>query len=218
MNPPRPTTTTTGEHTTSAALAALASEVERLSRQVAAQQDDLRQAQQTAEHAHRVLVDIVDRVQAIADQQPTATSPPAAGGGPSTGPVSWLTLEDPDQARTLLHQLADWLAQVYIHYPGATNSLGECWPWHPNVVEELLALKAAWHAAYDDPTAPPHRALDWHDRALPATIHHLNTTLGDCSQPAHQPGGRADRPPPTVPALDVLDQLADRRTEDRSRP
>ncbi|MGH3682294.1 MAG: hypothetical protein ACRDT2_18820, partial [Natronosporangium sp.] len=122
-------------------LAALATEIEQLQRRMVTQQDGVRQAQESADHAHRVLIDIVDRVKALADQHTTSrtTQDPAAGA-----PVSWLTLTDPAAARVALAELADWLTDVYLHYPGSLDSLGECWPWHPAAVEELLALRGGW--------------------------------------------------------------------------
>ena len=185
-------------------LAALAAQVERLQRQLDTQQQQITHAQESADHAHRVLVDIVDRVKAIADH--TARQQPATK---PAGPVSWLTIEDTDAARTLLADLVDWLTRVYAHYPGAVDALGECWPYHPTAVEELLALRAGWHAAYTSPDATAARALDWHDRHLSGTLRRLRAALADCSLPAHQPGGRADQPRPTIPATGHLDQLAE---------
>jgi hypothetical protein len=185
-------------------LAALAAEVEALQRRLAAHQDGIRQAQESADHAHRVLIDIVDRVKTIADHHTTSQqADPAAGA-----PMSWLTLDDPAAGRTALAELGDWLTQVYLHYPGSLDSLGECWPWHPAAVEELLALRGGWLAAYVGPDATPARALDWHDRHLPSVQRRLRTALGDCSLAAHRRGGRADYLRPTLPAADALHPLA----------
>ncbi|MPZ24991.1 MAG: hypothetical protein GEV12_00680 [Micromonosporaceae bacterium] len=186
-----------------AGLAALATEVEQLQRRLESHQDGIRQAQESADHAHRVLIDIVDRVQAIADQHTTNGADPAAGA-----PASWLTLTDPATARVALADLADWLTHVYLHYPGSLDSLGECWPWHPAAIEELLALRGGWLAAYTGPDATPTRALDWHDRHLPGVQRRLRTALSDCSLAAHRRGGRADHLRPTLSAADALDQLA----------
>jgi hypothetical protein len=188
-----------------AALAALAGEVEALRRQVDIQQRDLVQAQESADHAHRVVVEIVDRVKAIADRQAAQNERDPAVGAP----ISWLSIEDPASARLALGELADWLTRVYVHYPGSIDSLGECWPWHPAAVEELLALRGAWLAAYTSPDASAARAVDWHDRHLPGVQRRLRTALGDCSLAAHHRGGRADQLRPTIPAVAALDQLAD---------
>lgn len=142
---------------------------------------------------------------ALADQ---TSQTPQQPGHATGAPVSWLTIDDTDTARTLLADLVDWLTRVYAHYPAAVDALGECWPWHPTAVEELLALRAGWHAAYTSPDATAARALDWHDRHLPGTLRRLRAALADCSQPAHQPGGRADHLCPTIPATTHLDQLA----------
>lgn len=190
-----------------AAVTALAGEVERLTRQLAEVKTDAAQAGQTAEAAHRALIDIVDRVADLANQH---TGQVAEQTDQPTGPTSWLTITDPDQRQTVMADLVDWMQRVYIHYPDSPASLGECWQLHPAAVEELLALKAAWHAAYAAGT-PAYRAIDWHDRHLPGTQHRLHTMLADCSQAAHQPGGRAHHPDLTVPTA-TLDAAAARIT------
>lgn len=183
------------------AVSALAAEVERLTRRLDQAEAEAATARETAEHAHRVLVDLVDRVADLADTT-TTTNHEQGAGNPAGAPTSWLTLDDPDTAQTIMTQLVDWLGKVYIHYPGAADSLGECWPRHPAVIEELLALQAAWHAAYTSPDATAQRAIDWHDRHLPGTQRRLRATLADCSEAAHQPGGRADQSAPVVPAVE----------------
>lgn len=186
-------------------LAALAAQIERLQRRLDTQQQQIKQTQETAEQTHRVLVDIVDRVQDLANHTTHGRRQP--GASTAGAPVSWLTINDPATARTLLADLVDWLNRVYTHYPGAVDALGECWHHHPNAIEELLALRAAWHAAYTSPDAAPTRAIDWHDRHLPGVIHRLRATLGNCSLPAHQPGGRANQPRPAIPATYDPDEL-----------
>jgi hypothetical protein len=185
-----------------AAVAALAAQVERQARQLAEQRAVTERAQESADQAHRVLVDIVDRVKEIADR-------PAPAGPETAAPVSWLTIEDHAAAHAALSNLVDWLQRVYVHYPGAADSLGECWPWHPTAVEELLALRAAWHAAYTNPDATPARAIDWHDRHLSGVTRRLRATLCDCSIAAHRPGGRADHTRPRVPAVDAAGEIAE---------
>lgn len=174
------------------AVTALAGEVERLTRQLDQVKTDADQAGRTAEAAHRALVDIVDRVADLANQHTTGQA--SEQPDQPTGPTSWLTLTDPDQRHTVMADLVDWMQRVYIHYPASPASLGECWQLHPAAVEELLALKAAWHAAYN-PDTTAYRAIDWHDRHLPGTQHRLHIMLADCSQAAHRPGGRAHRNP-----------------------
>lgn len=187
------------------ALTALAAEVERQSRQLADQHTAIARAQESADHAHRVLVDIVDRVKELADKITTAG---AARTPQAEAPIAWLIVEDENTARAALADLIDWLHQVYIHYPGAAESLGECWLWHPTAIEELMALRAAWQAAYTGPEANAARAIDWHDRHLPGVQRRLRAALADCSLAAHRPGGRADKPHSAVPGGISADQLA----------
>src|SRR5690606_15261297 len=88
-------------------------------------------------------------------------------------------------------------------------SLGECWPRHPAAIEELMALRAGWLAAYTGPDASAIRALDWHDRALPGVQRRLRALLGDCSLAAHRPGGRADQIRPQLPVTSAVDDVAE---------
>lgn len=186
------------------ALTALAAEVERHTRQLAEQRAAVARAQESADHAHRVLVDIVDRVKDLADKITTC----ASRGPQAVAPTAWLTIEDENTAKAALAELVDWLQRVYIHYPGSEESLGECWLWHPAAIEELMALRAAWLAAYTGPDASAARAIDWHDRHLPGVQRRLRAALADCSLAAHRPGGRADLPRPNIPAARAADDLA----------
>lgn len=101
-------------------------------------------------------------------------------------PVSWLALpDDPAQARQLLADLLDWLQQVYLRYTDAAPSLPDCWLWHPDIVEELLWLRAAWLAAYTGPAASITAVGDWHDRYRPGVVQRLRTVAGTCSLENH---------------------------------
>lgn len=186
-------------------LAALGAEVERLSRQLHTQQKTIQHAQDSADAAHRAVMALVEQVRTLADQL-TATNGTSEQN--TTAPTSWLRTSDPAAAAAQLADLTDWLQHIYAHYPGAVDALGECWPWHPTAIEELHALRGTWHAAYTSPNASPARALDWHDRHLPATLNRLRTHLGDCSLTAHRPGGRANHTRPTIPATEALPEIA----------
>lgn len=188
-------------------LAALAAELERLTRRVDALAGEVDNAHQNADQAHRVIVDVADRLTDLANQHTSTGTGTGEADQPPQVPA-WLTVTDADTAAAMLADLVDWLGRVFVHYPGAADALGECWPWHPAVVEELHTLRLTWHAAHHGPTASARAAADWHDRYLPGTIRRLRTTLGDCSRTAHQPGERAHRPAPDVPATDAVDQLA----------
>ena len=56
--------------------------------------------------------------------------PPADDEGAEVGRVrAWLLAEDAGQARADLTDLVEWLARVYLRYPGAV--LPSCWGFHP---------------------------------------------------------------------------------------
>jgi hypothetical protein len=62
-------------------------------------------------------------------------------------------------------------------YPRTTEALSDCWPYHPWVVEELVALNAAWVEAYQGERASGAKAVDWHDRHLTGTLNRIHSAL-----------------------------------------
>lgn len=80
--------------------------------------------------------------------------------------VCWMTLSDPDLAPQVMEDLVTWLQQVYVQY---RNPPPACWGWHPDIIEELLALRHTHWAAYSD-KAPPQAANDWHEKDLPGVV------------------------------------------------
>ena len=141
-------------------------------------------AQQMAEAVHRVLPELAERISAV-----------ASGPGEPDDLVeaddmsqSWLLNQRPQ----MLDRLREWLEQVLIHYPGSTQALGPCWPLHPWIVEELLALRAAWFEAYEGERASATRTVDWHDRYRPGVVRRITEHISGCSEEAHRKGGRLD--------------------------
>jgi hypothetical protein len=170
----------------------LAARVDALSRQTRGNSDALAEIRHIAETAHRALDELVDRVAtaerlaagavtAIAHQRDDVS-------GQCRVTTSWLA-EPRDNA---LPELVAWIDCVLIHYPGTADALSNCWPFHPWVVEELMALQAAWTESYQGERANGTRAVDWHDRHRPATIARIRANIADCSVDAHEPGRRAD--------------------------
>src|SRR5690349_3878156 len=125
-----------------AALAGLAREVESLNRKLTKVAAEAASAEESAHAANRALVDVVDRIQALALVRPAA----APAGRPSV--LSWLVIEDEGDARRELAALVQWLGSVFVQYPDGAKALGECWLWHPAAVEELFWLRGAWLDAY----------------------------------------------------------------------
>ncbi|NJC70843.1 hypothetical protein HC031_14115 [Planosporangium thailandense] len=174
------------------ALVALARDVEQLRREVDQHRADIDRARETGDTAHRVLADLVDRVAAVADDRPVGAD--NTEDGQHAGVESWLVSPRPEA----LQELVEWMDQVLIHYPGTVDALGQCWSLHAWIVEELLALRAAWSEAYQGDRAGGTKAVDWHERHRPGVIARITQGTAGCSVEAHQPGGRLDRPIPPV--------------------
>lgn len=86
------------------------------------------------------------------------------------GPPWWnLRMAGQARRRAVLEDLTDWLGWLHEHYPLAEHVPG-CWWRHPEVVQELVSLRAAWAAAYDDAGAGPQAPAEWHDRWLPGAL------------------------------------------------
>jgi hypothetical protein len=175
---------------TTAAVAGLAREVEALRRGMARLRSLPARVQE--------LADLLAR---LAD---ATAEPPAAE--PNSVTWSWLSLPDAAQSgadgdaplgdtEVLLTDLIGWMSRIYLRYADAARTLPACWLWHPEVVEELLWLRAAWLAAYTDPRAAVSQAADWHDRLRPGVVRRVKDYAGLCSIENHQPP--TDRDPAT---------------------
>ncbi len=94
----------------------------------------------------------------------------ATGQGQSI--VSWWPdLATGDSRAEALESLGAWVDEVLrAQHPEMYNRLGDCWYQHPDVLDELTALRAAWYAVYRDPEAPGTAAIEWHDRWLPGAM------------------------------------------------
>jgi hypothetical protein len=186
----------------------LTGRVDALSRDNRAHADALATIRETAEAAHRTLDDLVDRV-AAAEHLAAGTAAQLAKqagvltGDPGEGISSWLAAPRP----AALAELVVWIGQVLIHYPGTADALSTCWPYHPWIVEELLALHAAWIDAYEGDRPSGTKAVDWHDRHHPGALTRIATELRDCSIDAHRPGGRVDHT--QLPATPATEHVSD---------
>src|SRR3954452_16607979 len=114
---------------------------------------------------------ITDLAVKLAPAEHPPDAPPDGDRATAPGVRSWLLADDPAQADADLVDLADWLWRVYLWWPDA--SLSSCWLWHPEVIEELWALRVAHADAYDPELGSSMRVTDWLER--------------------HRPGGRRPR-------------------------
>ncbi len=178
------------------ALAGLVREVDALRRSL----DRLRGLPDRVDELTRLTVDLSSAVAELTSRKSTTPCP------------SWLMLPaDPGRAAQVLDDLTAWMAAVYLRYPDAAQALPECWPWHPDVVEELLWLLHAWTAAYQGPQAAVALVGDWHDRQRPGVVRRVRQSAGSCSFENHQIRAGWDRHPsaaPTVPGLEGIASIA----------
>ncbi len=145
----------------------------------------------------------------------TALAEPTPDGADTDtdgGVRAWLLVEDPDQARTDLTDLVEWLHRVYLRYPD--TALPSCWLWHPTVVEELWWLRNAHTDAYTGTDASWTRAGDWHDRQRPGVVKRLRTTVAGCELALHAAGAEHAHSPTAAPLGDAAEQIAQAWTAD----
>lgn len=194
-------------YASAAAVAGLAREVEGLRRTV----EPLRDAVERTDELARLVAQLADAVSAL-PARPAPTAPP-----------SWLVLPaDTGAAGHVLGELLAWLHAVYLRYADGAAVLPECWPWHPEVVEELLWLMHAWLAAYQGKHASVAAAGDWHDRARPGVVRRIRSAVGTCSLENHLDrdgwGQPMHRGPRLVPGAQAADLIAAWWGEHRDEP
>ena len=159
------------------------------------------------------------RVEQIASALAVLAESKAAtrGGTPAAETPSWLDApRDPGRsaensraardAERLLANLASWVGGIYLRYSDA-RGLPECWLWHPDVVEELLWLHAAWLEAHQ-PDVPVNAVGDWHDRQRPGVVKRIREFAGFCSLESHLLGGEMHVRAPIAPVPDAVPVIA----------
>lgn len=168
------------------AVTALARSVDRATRAAEKDRQQLTDLAATVSEMAPVLADLAEKVAALKPKKADAAKP-----------VSWLLTTEPGRAQEALTDLAEWLQTVYLLYPGA--SLPPCWAFHPDVVEELLALRQTHHDAYQGERASGVAAVDWHAKHRPGVAGRIAAAHSTCGLSQHQPGGKAAKPTPGVP-------------------
>jgi hypothetical protein len=96
----------------------------------------------------------------------------ATAGRPQTRrAVWWPDLPAGQKRASAMQSLGSWVDEVLrARHPEAYNELGTCWFRHPDILDELTALRAAWIAAYRDEASSGTAAIEWHDRWLPGAM------------------------------------------------
>ena len=83
----------------------------------------------------------------------------------------------------VLADLVHWVRDVvFTGWPWTQERLRPCWLHHPDLINRMLWLRAAYSAAYDQPKARPHAAADWH-RWLDDVMAHADRHTADCPSP-----------------------------------
>jgi len=143
-----------------------------------------RELEDLTTETNETVANLLARIEALEDDSSDDIGLPLA-------PTSWCWRTiGPHGAETLWRELRGWVAWIRHRYPLARR-IPECWPEHPEIVEELTALWLAWQAAYAVADAPLMAAIEWHDRWLPGVLHRLERGpfALDCG------AGHAARPP-----------------------
>jgi hypothetical protein len=104
--------------------------------------------------------------------------------------IWWPDVPAGQERAAALRLLVAWVDEVLRgHHPElAQDSLQACWYRHDDVLDELTALHAAWHAAYRGKTAPATAAIEWHDRWLPGCMARCKAAIKarPCDEDGHQ--------------------------------
>lgn len=152
---------------------------------VAAELGALRARVDRLEHDHvtdrATITELTDLGNSVADLSETVTAQAAGLGsapgdaGGEAGPAVWSWVGATWASRAdHLRELAVWVRDVLrTRYPARVRILRPCWPWHPTVVEELLALYGVWADAWLGQYSTARAAMDWHDRWLDGVVHRL---------------------------------------------
>lgn len=106
-----------------------------------------------------------------APEQAGGTGRPGAGSAP-VGLLEWHAMAEPEYTLAW-EQLRDWTAWLVGRYRLVLEDrLPDCWPQHPELIEELWALRA-WRSEAYGPEGAGQSAVYWH-QALVAFLGHVS--------------------------------------------
>ncbi|MFD4143054.1 hypothetical protein [Streptomyces sp. NPDC058572] len=107
----------------------------------------------------------------------------------SAKPIVWnWGAFSPEQQAAAWEMLLDWMQTTFLErWPrsykemlGYAQSPNSCWYKHPDMVETLTGLFAAYHWAFTDAESGPLRVAEWLDRWLPGAVRQGKFILADC--------------------------------------
>lgn len=83
----------------------------------------------------------------------------------------WWPDLDQTQAADAWQRLGDWVYRCLLpRHPAYTHHVRACWRLHPNVIDELTALRVTWIDAYQNPRSRPTAAVEYLGRWLPEAM------------------------------------------------
>lgn len=143
-----------------------------------------------------------NRITELAEMVAALAEDEAGGAAPKRAP--WWPDFGPGEERTeALRDLGAWVEEVLrLRHPELYRGLAPCWYRHPEVLDELTALRRAWFGAYRDSMASATAAIEWHDRWLPACLGRCKAAIKSrgCDKNVHD-----DQPMKTEPFFDSAD-------------
>ncbi len=199
-----PPTAEQPDYASAASVAGLARETEQLRRSLDALQPLAGRVEELAAVVARVLEASATGTTARPEPTPVAQSWLALATEPGPPGASGTATR---AAERLLSDLEAWMTAIYLRYTDAERTLPQCWLWHPEVIEELLWLRAAWLAAHHR-DAPTSAVGDWHDRQRPGVVARIRAFAGTCSLENHQSGADLHTPAPVTPLADAAPAIA----------
>ncbi len=165
-------------------------ENERLDRRLGALGQDVKTQRQAIAELQTRLDDLTTLVRELAERQAAQT--------PGERAIWWPDLPAGQERTAALRLLGAWVDEVLRgHHPElARDSLQACWYRHDDVLDELTALRAAWHAAYRGKAAPATAAIEWHDRWLPGCMARCKAAVKawPCDTDSHQSPAGTEAP------------------------
>jgi hypothetical protein len=126
----------------------------------------------------RGLADITAQLRRLNDtSHPTGPAPSSSSGDElAEQQPDWLTVDDPSVAREWLAAAQGFVDGVLVHH--GVGMTMPCWPLHPTVVADLLAMACERDAAYTGATPTP--VSEWLSRWLPAGIERITRAMAEC--------------------------------------
>lgn len=161
--------------------------------------------------------ELAERVEELHEQLTRVTSQVtalAADRQPRGERAWWWPGLDKQQAAEAWETLAGWVDECLLpRFPKYARTLRPCWRRHPDVVDELTALRVLWFDVYYNPRARAAAAAEYRERWVPHAMDRVEEsfhTLG-CAPNTRSTHGRDPDAP--LPAW-TPEQLSDFYTTD----